>query len=744
MEVEADLQRHWRHLFCSGRFLTSIGPTRRIYMDVIEAEVRKAPVSARATVADPAGSSNPLGATVFPGGVNFSIFSRTASGVDLLLFERKDDARPARVIRLDPADNRTYHYWHTFVAGIGPGQIYGFRVHGPNDPATGSRFDGLKVLLDPYGREVVVPGNYSRIAAASNGDNTATAMKSVVVDSSTYDWEGDKPLKGPCSRTIIYEMHVRGFTQNPNSGLSENLRGTFGGLVEKLPYLIDLGITAVELLPIFQFDTQDCPPGLVNYWGYAPVSFFAPHCAYSSRRDPPGPVDEFRDMVKAFHRAGIEIILDVVFNHTAEGDSHGPTLCFRGIDNATYYILDRDRSSYANYSGTGNTLNANHSIVRRMIVDSLRYWVQEMHVDGFRFDLASILARDSTGHVLANPPVLWDIESDPVLAGTKLIAEAWDAAGLYQVGAFIGDSWKEWNGRFRDDVRDFFRGARYSVSRLADRFLGSPEIYGYKQREAEQSVNFITCHDGFTLNDLVSYNQKHNYENREGNHDGTDDNRSWNWGVEGPSDDPGIEILRNRQVKNYLTVTLLALGVPMVLMGDEMRRTQRGNNNAYCQDNEISWLDWSLRSKHADVHRFVRLLLARRVMRSLEPGRQRRSLDEFLGEANWGWHGVKVGEPDWGHDSHSLAFSAELEQEGLRFYLIFNAYWEPLPFELPAVREVWRRWIDTALNPPHDIVEWQTAPPVSERTYRAGDRSVVVLIGGSRFENQHDPWDTMV
>ena len=382
----------------------------------------------------------------------------------------------------------------------------------------------------------------------------------------------------------------------------------------------------MELLPVFQFDAQDCPPGKVNYWGYAPVSFFAPHQAYSSRQDPLGPVDEFRDMVKALHRAGIEVILDVVFNHTAEGDHTGPTLSFRGIDNPTYYILEEGGSRYANYTGCGNTLNANHPVVRRMIVDSLRYWVEEMHVDGFRFDLASILARDSSGQPLPNPPVLWDIESDPALAGTKLIAEAWDAAGLYQVGSFVGDAWKEWNGRFRDDVRDFFRGEPGSVRRVADRLVGSPEIYGHKEREAEQSVNFVTCHDGFTLNDLVSYNQKHNEANGEDNRDGANDNRSWNCGVEGPTDDPAVEKLRNRQVKNFLTVTLLSLGVPMILMGDEVRHTQGGNNNAYCQDNEISWFDWTLLEKHADVHRFVTLLIARRLLRDVEHERQRISL----------------------------------------------------------------------------------------------------------------------
>ncbi len=343
-------------------------------------------------------------------------------------------------------------------------------------------------------------------------------MKSVVTNPHAYDWEGDVPLKRPWSRTIIYEMHVRGFTAHPNSGLEESQRGTYAGLVRKIPYLQQLGITAVELLPVFQFDPQDAPPGRTNYWGYSPVSFFAPHQAYSSRREPLDAVYEFRDMVKALHRAGIEVILDVVFNHTAEGDARGPAQCFRGLDNATYYLLEGDR--YANFTGTGNTLNGNHPVVRRMIVDSLRYWVEEMHVDGFRFDLASILARDSSGAVMANPPVLWDIESDPALAGTKMIAEAWDAAGLYQVGSFVGDSWREWNDHFRDDIRDFFRGADDSVWRAADRLVGSPSIYGPKERELEEGINFVACHDGFTLNDLVSYSHKYNQENGEDNRDG--------------------------------------------------------------------------------------------------------------------------------------------------------------------------------------------------------------------------------
>jgi glycogen operon protein len=438
-------------------------------------------------------------------------------------------------------------------------------------------------------------------------------------------------------------------------------------------------------------------------------------------------VDEFRDMVKALHRAGIEVILDVVFNHTAEGNHDGPTLCYRGIDNPTYYILEQGGARYADYSGCGNTLNANHPVVRRMIVDSLRYWVTEMHVDGFRFDLASILSRDSNGHPLPNPPVLWDIESDPALAGTKLIAEAWDAAGLYQVGSFVGDAWKEWNGRFRDDARDFFRGERGSVTRFADRMLGSHEVYGHKGREAEQSINFVTCHDGFSLNDLVSYNGKHNEANGEDNRDGANDNKSWNCGVEGPTDDPAVEELRNRQVKNFHAVTLMSLGLPMILMGDEVRRTQGGNNNFYCHDTEANWFDWSLVEKHAEVHRFVKLLLARRLLRDVTHEQQRTSLSNMIARSTHAWHGVKLLQPDWGDGSHAIAFGTELKKEKVLIHLMMNAYWEPLEFELPPIAGPWKRWIDTSLPSPQDIVEWQRAPAVAGTTYRTGARSVVTL-----------------
>ena len=556
-------------------------------------------------------------------------------------------------------------------------------------------------------------------------------MKSVVADPGRYDWEGDLPLKRPFAETVIYELHVRGFTRHPSSGVASVKRGTYAGLIEKIPYLKDLGMTAVELLPVFQFDPQDAPQGRVNYWGYQPVSFFAPHHAYSSRKEPLGVLDEFRDMVKALHRAGIEVILDVVFNHTTEGGHGGPTLCYRGLANDFYYILEKDKSRYADYTGCGNTLNANQPIVRRLIQDSLRYWVTQMHVDGFRFDLASILSRDEAGRPLPNPPVLWDIESDPLLAGTKLIAEAWDAAGLYQVGSFVGDTWQEWNGRFRDDVRRFWKGDNGSVSGVATRLLGSPDIYGHEEREAEQSINFITCHDGFTLNDLVSYNHKHNEANGENNRDGSDDNLSWNCGAEGPTDDAAIEALRDRQVKNFFTLELLAAGTPMLLMGDEVRRTQQGNNNAYCQDGDISWFDWSLLERHAGIHRFVKALNAFRQRRDVVTEEGKLSLNELLQRAKIAWHGVALNRPDWSERSHSLAFTLQSLRARYLLHGMLNAYWEPLTFELPPVlaegQQPWRRCIDTALASPDDIYLWEKAPLVTQATYLVQPRSLALL-----------------
>ncbi|HTY23308.1 MAG TPA: glycogen debranching protein GlgX [Desulfomonilaceae bacterium] len=678
------------------------------------------------------GKSHPLGATVVAGGVNFSLFSKNSEAIELLLFDKVDDSRPSSVIRLDPGSNRTYDYWHVFVPGLKAGQLYAYRAHGPYDPEKGHRFDPDKVLLDPYGRGVAVPKTYSRLAAGVPGDNAGYAMKSVVADPSMYDWEGDMPLEQPFVNTVIYEMHVAGFTRHPNSGVAPGKRGTYTGLIDKIPYLQELGITAVELLPVFQFDEKAAPLGLINYWGYSPVSFFAPHCAYSFRKDPLGPLDEFRDLVKALHRAGIEVILDVVYNHTAEGTDRGPTLCFRGLENSVYYILESDKRRYTDYTGTGNTLNANQAVVRRLILDSLHYWVQEMHVDGFRFDLASVLSRDESGRPTENPPVIWDIDSDPQLAGVKLIAEAWDAAGLYQVGTFVGDNWKEWNGKFRDDVRSFLKGDKGTIPRVAARLIGSPDIYSNHERELERSINFITCHDGFTLNDLVSYDTKHNEANGENNRNGFDQNLSWNCGVEGPTDDPEIERLRNRQVKNFFAITLLSLGTPMLLMGDEIRRTQLGNNNAYCQDNEISWFDWTMLQQNHTILRFVRQLIFDRLRRTPLEVNGAMTLNEILRRARVEWHGVKLNRPDWSEGSHSLAVTAWSPVVGSMFHLMLNAYWEALEFELPPLRSDqklrWHRWIDTYLESPDDISDWADAPPVQGPMYLVQPRSVAALL----------------
>ena len=680
------------------------------------------------------GKSFPLGATLSRDGANFSVFAKHGAAAQLLLFDHVEDPEPSRVIHLEPQSNRTYHYWHAFVPGVTAGQLYGYRIAGPFDPARGLRFDPNKVLLDPYAKCIARPAARSREAARKPGDNAATALKGVVVDPAAYDWEGDELLGRPFAKTIIYEMHVGGFTRHPSSGVAPAKRGTYAGLIDKIPYLQDLGVSAVELLPVYAFDEQDGPPGLGNYWGYQPLSFFAPHDGYSSRSNPLGVLEEFRDMVKALHRAGIEVILDVVYNHTAEGNETGPTISFRGLANETYYLLAEDKSRYADYTGCGNTLNANEPIVRRLIIDSLRYWVSEMHVDGFRFDLASILSRDEQGRPMASPPILWDIESDPVLANAKLIAEAWDAAGLYQVGSFVGDSWKEWNGRFRDDVRAFLKGDNGKAAALAFRLTGSPDVFEREEREPEQSINFVTCHDGFTLNDLVSFNDKHNEANGEANRDGADYNQSWNCGWEGPTSDLEIERLRNRQIKNFLTLTLLANGTPMLLMGDEVRRSQRGNNNAFCQNNEVSWFDWTMLGQHAGIHRFVKALIAFRMNRDLPGDRLDMTLNELLRRQPFQWHGVKLNAPDWGYESHTLAATVRLLGYPLLLHVIINAYWEPLEFEIPPLdqtQESWRRCLDTYLDPPDDIRSWRDAQPILGSTCRVQPRSVVMLLAGA-------------
>lgn len=678
------------------------------------------------------GKSFPLGATVESRGVNFCIYSQQATGIDLLLYASPEASYPTNTIHLNPDFHRSFNYWHVMVHGIEAGQVYAYRATGPYRPEKGFRFDPSKVLLDPYGRSVVGQENYDRQAACHPGENSPYALRNVVVDLQKYDWEGDTPLNIPYSRTVIYEMHVSGLTNHSSSGIAPEKRGTFAGVIEKIPYLKSLGITAVELLPVHQFDDRDAPLGLTNYWGYSTVGFFAPHRAYSSRQDPQGPVDEFRDMVKAFHRANIEVILDVVFNHTAEGDHRGPTLSFRGLDNYTYYILEEDDpSQYANYSGCGNTMKTDHTVVSRLILDSLRYWVSEMHVDGFRFDLASVMSRDKEGNPQDDPPILWAIESDPVLARTKLIAEAWDAAGLYQVGSFIGDRFAEWNGPFRDDVRRFVKGDSNTVGTLASRILGSPDLFvDDPDRETNRSINFVTCHDGFTLNDVVSYNRKHNEANSEQNRDGSNDNFSWNCGIEGLANNSEIHALRIRQIKNLITILLLSQGTPMMLMGDEVCRTQKGNNNAYCQDNPLSWFNWEHIDNNHEVARFTQRMVD--LVQNLRLFQQTQWLtvtESFVDAPHIIWHGTKLFEPDWSENSHSLAFTLHDPVVEEEMHVILNAYWEALTFELPQPHphSQWYRIVNTAHASPEDILDG-TTEAITGCQYRVEPRSCVVLM----------------
>jgi glycogen operon protein len=681
------------------------------------------------------GRAHPLGATVTPGGVNFAFFSQHATGVELLLFDEHDDPEPVQRIALYTDRNKTFHFWHVEVKGLQPGMHYALRVDGPWAPQEGHRFNRNKVLIDPYAR-----GNtnnlWDRGAACGMDDNLAKSMRSVVLATDDYDWEGDTPLRRPMSETIIYEMHVGGFTRHPSAGVRHP--GTFAGVVEKIPYLKSLGVTAVELLPVFEFDETEVirlgPDGkpLVNYWGYSTVSFFAPHRAYCTSPEEGTHLSEFRDMVKALHKAGIEVILDVVFNHTTEGNHQGPTINFKGFDNSIYYhTVADDRQYYMDYSGCGNTLNCNHPITEKLIVECLEYWVREMHVDGFRFDEGSILARGQNGEVMAYPPVIWEIELSETLADTKIIAEAWDAAGLYQIGYFPGFRWAEWNGKYRDDMRRFLRGDGGLVGAVANRIAGSSDLYQTSGHLPINSINFINCHDGFTLNDTFSYNEKHNWANGENNNDGVNDNMSWNCGVEGPSDDPAVEALRNRQVKNAFALLMLSRGVPMFVAGDEVRRTQQGNNNAYCQDNEISWFDWSLLDRHAGVLRFFEQMIAfRKRMAAVHTPRFFTGTTNARGVKDLAWHGTLLGTPDWNDpNARAVAFTLGGFDNDPDLHVMVNMHWEPLDFELPAIAgRQWHLAINTDAPSPGDIAEPGLERPVAGATKRVAGRSIVALI----------------
>ncbi|PRY19818.1 glycogen debranching protein GlgX [Pseudosporangium ferrugineum] len=663
------------------------------------------------------GRHHPLGACPDDGGVNFAVFSEHATAMQLMLFERHDSTEPYQIITLDPEANRTFAVWHVRVEGLPAPAFYGLRVFGPEN-VPGLRFDPDKVLIDPYARGISRT-LWDRGAACRSGDNAALSLRSVVVDTGGYDWEGDAPLGRPMEDLVIYETHVGGFTRSPSSGVRRP--GTFAAVAEKIPYLRELGVTAIELLPVFDFDDST---GHTNYWGYSTAGYFAPHAGFCVAPEAGTHVREFRDMVKALHAAGIEVILDVVFNHTDEGNQLGPLFSFAGLDNPNYYYLDPgDPRYYYDYSGCGNTLMANHPIVTKMIVDCLEYWVREMHVDGFRFDEAAVLTRGARGELLDEPPVVWQIELSETLADTKIIAEAWDAAGAYEVGRYPGYRWAEWNGRYRDTMRRFVKGDPGIVGDVATRLTGSADLYQPRGHRPINSVNFITCHDGFTLADLVSYDVKHNEANGEGNRDGNDDNASWNCGAEGPTDDPEIRALRIRQMKNFAALLLLSRGVPMLLAGDEVGRTQQGNNNAYCQDNEISWLDWSLAGTNAELLSFWQRMIA---FRRAHPSLQQPVYDR----PSVSWHGTRLDQPRWDDpDARALACTLSGIDGDASLHIIANMYWAPLDFELPALPGLdWARAVDTSLATGADVAEPGAEPVVDAATCTAGGRSVIVLI----------------
>jgi len=667
------------------------------------------------------GSPSPLGATwiATQAAYNFALYSRHATGVTLLLYAADAVTHPIYEQHLDPLANKTGRVWHCWVpAARAPGAaFYAYRVDGPHDPQAGHRFDPQKILLDPHAPAVFFPPAYSRQAAAQPGPTDGRApLGRLPLPQAAVAW-GDDPRPRHTHDTIIYELHVKGFTARPNSGVTPAKRGTFAGLIEKIPYLVELGVTVVELLPVHQYDPQEG-----NYWGYMTLHFFSPHQAYA-RGDA---FEEFRDMVRAFHAAGIEVVLDVVYNHTSEIGANGPTYSYRGLDNCSYYLLDHQSGAYADDSGCGNVLRCGHPAVREMIFGSLRFWVLDMHVDGFRFDLASILTRNSDGSINPkDPPLIAEISTFARYNDVRTIAEAWDIS-TYQLGqGFPGLNWLQWNGKFRDDVREFVKGMPGKVPDLMRRLYGSDDLFPDTLLDAcrpYQSVNFITAHDGFCLYDLVAYNQKHNEANGHNNADGADDNRSWNCGAEGDvnvSDE--VRALRRRQIKNFFCLLMLANGTPMFCAGDEFMNTQRGNNNPYNQDNETTWLDWDLLGRNHDTFRFFKHIIA---FRKAHPSISR----SRFWRADVRWYGVD-GPPDLGDHSHSLAYclsGASRNDDDL--YVMINAYWEDLVFTIQDGRaSAWRRAVDTSVQSPEDILEPEAQAPLTAQQYLVRARSIVVL-----------------
>jgi glycogen operon protein len=653
----------------------------------------------------------PYGAILSDEGVQFVVFSRSATAMRVLLYQRVGDRNPTEVIEMNPETDRWGDIWSIFVPGLAAGQLYHFQADGPHEPAKGHRFDPTARLIDPYAKALA--GQFQR-----SDDGIIRPPKCVVVEEA-YDWEGDRHLKRPLAETVIYEMHVRGLTRSATSKVENP--GTYLGVIEKIPYLKSLGVTAVELMPVHEFPIHDILgrlPALGNYWGYDSIAFFSPHRGYMVGTHPGDQVRQFKEMVRELHAAGIEVILDVVFNHTAEGNETGPTLSFKGLENGVYYMLGAD-GSYKNYTGCGNTVNGNHPVVREMIFHCLRHWVHNFHIDGFRFDLASILSRNRFGEIIPNPPMVEVIAEDPMLADTKIIAEAWDAAGAYQVGSFANQRWAEWNGRYRDDVRRFWRGDLGLTGPIATRLAGSSDLYQPSGRRPYHSINFVTSHDGYTLADLVSYEQKHNQANGEDNRDGDNNNYSSNYGIEGPTRRKGVVEIRRRQIKNFFATLLLSQGVPMIVMGDEVLRTQRGNNNAYCQDNGVSWFDWRLVERNGDILRFVRALVA---FRRQQPTVRRTRFLTGAASTSGGlpdvsWFGTDGRPIHWERSFHSLTCllgtGGTDDRAAREVMILLHAGSAPHRFALPMIARdlAWRLLVDTAAESPDDIHPGADGPP---------------------------------
>ena len=704
------------------------------------------------------GKARPLGAIVYNDGVNFSIFTRHATAVSLILFESSEQDSPYREFPLDKNRNRTGDIWHCMVKGLKAGSCYLYRMDGPYQPEDGLRFNPHKALIDPYAKALTRSDNWDLKKCAgydpdaaekdlsfSTEENFSHIPRCLVIDDNDFDWQGDAPLNYPLRFSVLYETHVKGLTAHPQSGVKHP--GTYLGVVEKIPYFKELGITSLELLPIHEFNEYEntrinpqTGKALTNYWGYSTVAFFAPKESYAVDRSPGGQVRDFKFMVRELHKAGIEVILDIVFNHTAEGNEHGPTFSFRGVDNPIYYILNHNKRYYQNYSGCGNTVNCNHVVVRSFIMDCLQYWVVDMHVDGFRFDLGSILGRDQQGNLMESPPMLERIAEDPILSSTKIIAEAWDAGGAYQVGRFPGGRWAEWNDRYRDNVRRYWRGDPKETRYLATRLSGSSDLYLRDGRKPFHSINFITSHDGFTLKDMVTYNDKHNEDNGEHNHDGSDNNNSYNYGYEGETYDPTLEKIRKCQLKNFFATLLISLGTPMILGGDEIGRTQNGNNNAYCQDNEISWYNWSLLEKNKDLFRFVKEMIA---FRRRHPGFMRPEFytgheGTYNATPDICWYNEKGMSPDWDKIGYALALQINGRQADVTrdkdvsdFFIMLNAGLDPVTFFIPPAAGCipWYRVVDTSLKSPLDILPDGNEEPLAQpNKYKVNPRSMVMLI----------------